>query len=74
MVYRILFIGFNTCNKNLLFINYHQPYKYRIAILFEAINITDFHIIFIYLQKYYIQYIINLLTHSILERNIYIVT
>ena len=59
MAYRALHVDFNTCNKNLLLVIYHQARKYRIAVSFEAIDTTDFSTFFICLEKYYIQYNIN---------------
>lgn len=59
MIYKVLHISFITFDHNLLFVIYNQVYKYRIAALFEVINIPNFNTLFIYLKKYYIQYIIN---------------
>ena len=56
MVYRALHFSFNICVKNLLFVIYHQARKYRIAISFKAISVSDFNTLFIYLEKCYFQY------------------
>ncbi len=50
----------NTSDKNLFLVINHQGRKYRIAVLFKAIGAPDFNTLFIYLLKYYIQYIIGI--------------
>ena len=59
MVYIALHIGFNTCDKNLLLVIYHQVRKYRKAASFKAIDVPDFNTLFICLKKCYIQYNIS---------------
>ena len=60
MANKALYIGFNTYDKNLFLIINHQGRKYRIVVLFKAIGTPDFNILFIYLLKCYIQYIIGI--------------
>ena len=59
MAYRVLYVGFILCDKNLLLIIYYQARKYRIATLFKVIGAPDFNTLFIYLEKCYIQYNIS---------------
>ena len=59
MVYRALHVGFNTCDKNLLLIIYHQARKYKIAMSFKAIDAPDFNTFCISLEKCSIQYNIS---------------
>ena len=56
MAYMALYVGFNSCDKNLLLVIYHHARKYRIAASFEAIGAPDFNTLFICLKKCYIQY------------------
>lgn len=51
MIFKVLHVSFNPCNKNLLFIFYYQACKYRIAVLLKAINILDCDLVFIYFEN-----------------------
>ena len=60
MVNKVLYVSLDTYNKNMFFVINYETHKYKIRVSYKVIITRDFNILFIYLLKYYIWYIIGI--------------